>query len=304
MAAGALIGLAAFLVWDQSHWWGLRADYSFGYLVPVFVAFVVHDRWAAITAGLRAAMAAPPGAVPAWQALPGWLALAGGGAAFLLGALLRAVEGSQLPASQLLSWGFAALLLGTAWLLAAGLGLGARLRFTLLFLFPAVVWLISAPMISVLEEHVSLFLRRQVSGIVFAAFDFAGLPILQQGNLLVLPKGPVLVEEACSGIRSLTGCIFAGGFLAAVFVDRAWKKAALLIAAVVLAFGMNIVRSLFLTGWAYAEGPTAIEGTVHDVTGYAVLGLTSLGLLALLPLLNLRLPPPALPEETVNVSSA
>jgi len=55
-----------------------------------------------------------------------------------------------------------------------------------------------------------------------------------------------------------------------------------------LAFVTNLMRSLFLTAWAYNYGPDAIEGTVHDVAGYAVLGLTLVGLLCLLPLFNLR----------------
>jgi exosortase/archaeosortase family protein len=95
------------------------------------------------------------------------------------------------------------------------------------------------------------------------------------------------VAEACSGIRSLTGCLFAGSFLAAVFLDRFWKKAALVGAALVLAFLTNLARSLFLTAWAYRRGPAAIEGPVHDIAGYAVLGLTTLGLLGLIQLFNL-----------------
>jgi exosortase len=128
----------------------------------------------------------------------------------------------------------------------------------------------------------------KVTAVVFFAFDMLGLPLERHGNVLVLPRGEVGVAEACSGIRSLTGSIFAGSFLAAVFLDRFWKKIALVVAAMVLAFFTNIVRSLFLTGWAYAYGSEAIEGTVHDVTGYAVLGLTCLGLLALIPLFNFR----------------
>jgi exosortase/archaeosortase family protein len=49
----------------------------------------------------------------------------------------------------------------------------------------------------------------------------------------------------------------------------------------------NLLRSLFLTSWAYNYGPEAIEGNVHDIAGYAVLGLTVAGLLCLLPLFNL-----------------
>jgi len=108
------------------------------------------------------------------------------------------------------------------------------------------------------------------------------------GNVLMLPNGSVGVEEACSGIRSLTGCLFAGSFLAAVFLERLWKKIALVVAAMLLAFLTNLARSLFLTTWAYRYGPHAIDGRVHDLAGYAVLGLTVAGLLGLLPLLNLK----------------
>jgi exosortase/archaeosortase family protein len=107
--------------------------------------------------------------------------------------------------------------------------------------------------------------------------------------VLVLPTGLVGVEDACSGIRSLTACLFAGSFLSAIFLETLWKKITLVGAAMCLAFMTNLGRSLFLTAWAYGYGPSAIEGTVHDVAGYAVLGFTVVGLLCLLPLLNLTI---------------
>lgn len=96
------------------------------------------------------------------------------------------------------------------------------------------------------------------------------------------------VADACSGIRSFTACLFAGSFLAAVFLDKLWKKIGLVASAVGFAFFTNLLRSLFLTAWAYNYGPEAIEGMVHDIAGYAVLGLTVVGLLCLLPLFNLK----------------
>jgi len=72
----------------------------------------------------------------------------------------------------------------------------------------------------------------------------------------------------------------------------AWRVAAL-----VLAFATTLGRSLFLTAWAYRHGPAAIDGPVHDATGYAVLGFTVVGLFCLLPLLNLRLGGPSKPKE-------
>ena len=40
-----LLGFVLFMIWDQSFWWGEREDYSFGYLVPLFVGYVLYDRW-------------------------------------------------------------------------------------------------------------------------------------------------------------------------------------------------------------------------------------------------------------------
>ena len=31
-------GFMLFTAWDQSHWWRVKQDYSFGWLVPLFVA--------------------------------------------------------------------------------------------------------------------------------------------------------------------------------------------------------------------------------------------------------------------------
>jgi exosortase len=136
--------------------------------------------------------------------------------------------------------------------------------------------------------------------VVAFTFDLLGYPLEQQGNVLLLPKGSVGVADACSGIRSLTACLFAGSFLGATFFEEFWKKVVLVGASMFFAFLMNLGRSLFLTAWAYAHGPDAINGTVHDVAGYAVLGLTCAGLLALVPILNLKLESLAGPPEVEN----
>ena len=49
-ALALALGFVGFVAWDQSHWWRVKEDYSFGWLVPALVAFVVVDRWALIRA--------------------------------------------------------------------------------------------------------------------------------------------------------------------------------------------------------------------------------------------------------------
>lgn len=305
LVAGAF---ACFLSFDQVHWWRLKPDYAFGWLVPIFVAYVVMDRWPRLRAIFGAG---------GRSSLPLWLKAAISAAAgtllglglliFLAGALYRAAAGPTQPGSLAMAIGFGGILVGMVYFntpegsvaisgaagLAGALRTDARVRTASLFLFPALIWILSAPLATALENSLSLFLLRKVVAVVFAIFDTLGYSLVQEGNVLVLPKGEVGVAEACSGIRSLTGCLFAGSFLAAVFLDRFWKKVLLIAAALCFAFLANLARSLFLTGWAYAYGSAAIEGTLHDATGLAVLGLTCVCLLGIIPLFHSRAAVPA-----------
>ncbi|MGJ8652328.1 MAG: exosortase/archaeosortase family protein [Opitutaceae bacterium] len=314
VAAFLLVGFAAFMVWDQFYWWGELDDYSFGYLVPLFSAYVVYDRWPIIRSYLFFGKG-PEEELPEAQSSSGastfleWLALAaftGAAGLYAIGALLRSVTGPQNPASLAIAAGFAGIALSIIFIFtkqsADGkpMALKQRLALTFLFLFPVLIWLLSAPLVSVLETKIKLFLLTKVTIIVFNVFDILGYELERRGNVLILPKGEVGVEEACSGIRSLTACLFAGTFLASVFLNRFWKKVLLVFAAMLLAVFTNLLRSLFLTLWAYKNGARAIDepvvlpivgdlGSVHDVTGMAILVVTCIGLICLLPIFNFKL---------------
>lgn len=303
-ALGLSAGFMGFVAWDQSHWWRAKEDYSFGWLVPLFVVFVVYDRWVNIEAALAACAAEGSPRARGWRAwvLGGGVGvvLAMGAVFFLLGAFYRAGAGSSQPGTLAITLGMIGVVLPLLWLNApesptarsGGFFEDARVRLVGTFLFPILVWLVSAPMVSVVESQLSLFLLHKVVTVVSFVFEMLGLPLEQQGNVLVLPTGRVGVEDACSGIRSLTACLFAGSFLGAVFVERLWQKVTLVAASMFFAVLTNLARGLFLTGWAYAHGPDAINGTVHDMAGYGVLALTIGGLLCLLPIVNLRLGAP------------
>lgn len=299
LLVAALFGI--FLTVDQQHWWRTKPDYTFGWLVPAFVVYVVVDRWVRVKAVFEVSGPSPlKTATRVGLDLVFGAALGMGLLFFLMGALYRGTSGVTQPGSLALALGFAALLLGMVYFnvpsgrLATppvpgwfmNLRSDARVRAVSLFLFPALIWVLSAPLVTAVENAISLFLLRQVVTVDFFVFNMLGYPLVQQGNVLILPRGQVGVADACSGIRSLTACLFAGSFLAAIFLDRLWKKVLLVGVAMGLAFFTNLLRSLFLTAWAYAYGSEAIEGTLHDATGFAILGLTCAGLFCLLPLFN------------------
>jgi len=313
-------GFMAFTAWDQSYWWRMRDDYSFGWLVPLFIAYLIHDRWPKVVAQASGRKARnreieKTGNVPESSGLVtegagewdrpsqnGWcarlapfaafLSLIGGGVLFLAGAFYKTAAGTTHLSTVAITLGMAGTVLATIFFLAPtgatspASRVADRRRMVRLFLFPTVVWLLSAPMLAVIENNLNLFLMQKVTSVVFFVFDRLGLPLEQRGNVLVLPSGSVGVAEACSGIRSLTGCLFAGSFLAAVFSQSRWKQAALIGASLLFAFLANLLRSIFLTSWAYGFGARTIEGAIHDISGYAVLGLTVVALLCLLPVLD------------------
>lgn len=318
-AAFALAGLTLFLIWDQYFWWKLRDEYAFGFIVPLFVAYVLYDRWPRIARGyIGRAPGKDEHAPPDASANPSWappvergleiiagLMLAGGLVCYMLGALYRAMEGQNLISSNFLAFGYANILLGGAFLYARTRAdgtrnaLAARWHIALLFLFPALIWMLSVPMFSALHKTISTFLMNKVAIVVYHSFDLLGFAVVREGSVLKLPLGDVGVEDACSGIRSLTACLFAGSFLGAVYFDRFWKKVFLVGTAMLFAFINNIFRSLFLTAWAYAKGPDGLDthvilwgmdlGNVHDFTGWVVLGLTVICLLILVKLFSIRL---------------
>ena len=291
------IGLMGYLVWNEAYWWSSYEENWFGWLTPVFSVFVLFDRRARIIAAWNACGAPESPRASGWRGVVLNAVFVGGFAfglsAFLAGSLLRAGAGPSVKGTFAVSVGVAAILLFLPPLAApqgpsptpATLGTDARRQLCSLLVFPACVWLLSAPLVSVIAGWLSLLLLTPLMASVAFIFDALGLPLAREGNVLIMPDfGRVGVEEACSGIRSFTACVFAGAFLGAVFLKSLWQKFALVAAAVALALGLNFARSLFLTGWAYWRGTRAIEGVMHDATGYAVLALTAAGLFGLLAL--------------------
>ncbi len=350
-------GFALFLTWEQSFYWRTEDEYSFGWLVPLFVAFILSERWEKIKGyfnGLKLDGLTPVKRARAEEELTlGFPALAGLGngpgfleglataailtglVSFLIGAVLRAAFGAQPDISFLMSGGF--VLMAVAMLFQASSGEGKteplhrRLAFLAVFTFPIFIWLLSAPLVEFVDRTIRLFLMDVVTMWVVFAADMIDLGLHNEGNTLVLDNGARLqVEDACSGIRSLTACLFAGSFMAAVFLKTFPRKAGLVLTAMGLATATNFMRSLFLTIWSNDRGPGAIEFdfsghaphlldkaghkildaagqptpnpdfwmSVHDVAGFAVLGLTLVGLFCLLPVFNFTL---RLPEEEPTV---
>ncbi len=148
------------------------------------------------------------------------------------------------------------------------------------------LWILVAPMPDGTYSRLTLTLQSGVTDGVMQVLHFFGVPARQHGNVIELARTTVGVAEACSGVRSLISCVYAGFFFAAWQVRGPLQRATLIVAAPVLALGMNFLRSLSLT--LLANSGVDISGTWHDATGFAILGVTAAILAGLAILLETK----------------
>ncbi|HRI80811.1 MAG TPA: exosortase/archaeosortase family protein [Opitutaceae bacterium] len=281
---GLIVAAVSALLWP--HWRG-NPDLSHGYFMPLLFLLLLHESRQRGTARWL-----PPGL---WRGtLMTTLLL--GGLVFLVGAGLYATS---------VGWGHAivAFTLTTALVLLLGAGLvslaAAEVRAVPCnwIAFVAIgLWLLCAPIPPGTYSRISLSLQLWISEYVLASLHLLGIAASRTGNIIELANVSVGVEEACSGVRSLISCIFAGLFFSASMVRRPWARGLIILLAPPLALGMNFLRSLLLT--LLANRNVDISGAWHDATGFAVLGITAviLGGIALL-LENPALRPVAVPAE-------
>ena len=138
------------------------------------------------------------------------------------------------------------------------------------------LWPMCAPIPPGTYSLLTLQLQFWVTDIVLHSLHLLGVAATTSGNIIQLAHTSVGVEEACSGVRSLLSCVVAAVFFSATLVRRPWARVLLIVLAPVLAFGMNILRSLALT--LLANSGVDIGGSWHDITGFAVLGITAANL--------------------------
>jgi exosortase len=257
LVVGALVALLAGLYHEVlvklGIQWNDDPDYSHGFLVPVLVGYFVWERWDR----LKVIRIAPS----LW------------GVALLASGLLMLVIGSigaelYLQRSSLI-------------VVIAGLVLLIMGRDALkTFMFPIAFMLFMVPLPAIVVNAVAfplqLFAARTAE---FCLFNF-GIPVLREGNVIVLAGTTLEVAEACSGIRSLQA-LLALGTVYAYFSQRStWKRWTLVLLSVPIAIAANAFRVSGTGVLANYWGSQAAEGFYHTFSGWLIFVVAFLLLLA------------------------
>jgi exosortase len=158
-----------------------------------------------------------------------------------------------------------------------------RLRYVWHFAFPILFVFTALPWPVAIEENIVQTLTRWNAFISADTLTICGIPAINQGNLIQIGDTWVNVAEACSGIRSLQTSFMMSLFLGEFYRLGIFLRLLLMASSFVVAFVLNIGRTITLTYIAGSQGNDAMEkwhdgvGTVVMVACLAALWFLALG---------------------------
>ncbi|HEV2385857.1 MAG TPA: exosortase/archaeosortase family protein [Candidatus Acidoferrales bacterium] len=259
VSAGSV--LAVLVVWlyagvvaGMARQWWQDPNWSHGFAVPAFSAFLLwrgRGRW-------RAAVVRPS-----------LLGLAGIAASLAL--LVAGSLGAELFTTRF----SLVMMLGSLVVYVAGWRALRAVAFPLGYLLLMIPW----P--AIVYAQATLPLQLLASRLAAAALELVRVPVLREGNLLVLANRTLEVADACSGIRSLVSLVTLAAAYGYLAEQRWWLRVALAGLMVPIAVVSNAAR-IFGTGvLTYAVSPRLAEGFFHEFSGWLIF-LTAAALMAAL----------------------
>jgi exosortase len=227
------------LVYD----WYTIPDYSHGFLVPFFAAFLIWDRRKVLKA------------TPIKQSWSGLVLVVFGIMVLILG-----VYGVELFTARIsfiiLTTGLIATLLG--WPMVR------ELR------FPLLVLVLAIPFPAILFNRITFPLQLLASRIASDVLPVLGVPTLHEGNVIELPVMKLEVAEACSGIRSLMS-LFTLAVFYGYFLERSTKRRVILaLASIPIAVTANVARIVGTGLCVQYWDPEKALGFFHEFSGWVM----------------------------------
>jgi len=251
--------------------WSNDDNYSHGFFIVPLAGYFAWERRARV-------LAAP--VRPAWSGL-----------ALIVVSVMMLVAGT-LGAELFLS---RISLLGVTAGIILFLGGWARLR---VLLFPLAFMLLMVPLPALIFNKIAFPLQLLASNVGESTISSLDIPILREGNVLILANATLEVAEACSGIRSLVS-LFTLGIVFGYFADqRAWVRTVIAVSAVPVAILANGLRVASAGVAAHNYGTAGVEGLFHEFSGWVVFVIAFLMMLALQRLLLRFAPPPVAPHTS------
>jgi exosortase len=237
------------LVYD----WYTIPDYSHGFLVPLFAAFLIWDKRKVLSS------------IPIKQTWAGIVLVV-----VSIGVLILGVYGVELFTARM---SFVMLLTGLIWTFFGWAMVRA-------LAFPLLVLVLAIPFPAIVFNQITFPLQLLASRIASDILPLLGVPTLHEGNVIKLPIMDLEVAEACSGIRSLMS-LFTLAVFYGYFLERSTKRRVILaLASIPIAVTANVARIVGTGLCVQYWDPDKALGFFHEFSGW-VMFVISLGCLYL-----------------------
>jgi exosortase len=136
--------------------------------------------------------------------------------------------------------------------------------------FPLSFLVFMIPLPVIIYNQITFPLQLVASRLASSSLELVHVPVLRDGNVLILSNYSLEVVEACSGIRSLMALVslaIAYGYLAE---PRRWVRYVLVAMTIPSAIVSNAIRILGAGVLAHRFGPAAAEGFLHEFSGWLI----------------------------------
>jgi len=158
--------------------------------------------------------------------------------------------------------------------------------------FPLLFLLLMVPLPTIIFNQVAFPLQLFASRVGAAGIQACAVPVLREGNVIVLADTTLEVAEACSGIRSLVSLLTLG-ILYGYFTDpRPWMRTLIALSTVPIAIAANAARVTGTGVLAHYYGAQAANGFFHTFSGWLVFVVAFLLLFVVSRVLARIAPPP------------
>jgi len=147
--------------------------------------------------------------------------------------------------------------------------------------FPVGFLLLMVPIPAIVFNQIAFPLQLFASRVGELTLSTLHIPVLREGNVIVLATTTLEVAEACSGIRSLISLLTLGIVLGHFADQRTWARVVIALATIPVAILANGLR-IAGTGIAAAYfGAQAADGFFHTFSGWLVFVFACAMLLAI-----------------------
>jgi exosortase D (VPLPA-CTERM-specific) len=137
-------------------------------------------------------------------------------------------------------------------------------------LFPWAFLILMIPLPTLILQKFTFPLQMFASKLSTLMLQLVGVPVLREGNVIILAAMPLEVAEACSGLRSLLSLVTLAIIYGYLMEKRNWVRVVLACAAIPIAVFANSFR-IFGTGLIVQYwDPDKAEGFYHEFQGWLV----------------------------------